>query len=79
MSRGVSGSTETSDKNLPIRLIAVEFVYSVKTKQSCKMFSWCFEKIYVIIVCCESTVATARFLRSKIPLFLLRSNEHFHS
>ena len=64
-------------------MIAVEFVYSVKTKlrlNSPEKYSSSFDKIDVIIVCYENiyTVATALFTSSKMPLFLLCNNEHFH-
>ena len=68
---------------MPIRVIAVEFVYSVKTKlrlNSPEMYSSSFDKIDVIIVCYENiyTIATALFTSNKMPLFLLCNNEHFH-
>ena len=64
-------------------MIAVEFVYSVKTKRrlnSHEMYSSSFDKIDNLIGCCENiyTVATALFTSSKLPLFLLCNNEHFH-
>ena len=51
MSRGFSGTNKR--KNLPIRLTAVEYVYSIKATRWCKMYSSSFDQIYVIIVCCE--------------------------
>ena len=56
MSRDISGGNKRW--NLAIRVIADEFLYSIKTRRrfwSCKMFSSSFDKFYVIL----STVATA--------------------
>ena len=51
MSRGFSGTKKR--QNLPIRLTAIEYVYSIKATRWCKMYSSSFDQIYVIIVCCE--------------------------
>ena len=56
MSRGISrGKQKIKFANGGMREIAVDFVYSLKTKRrfkSCKLYGSSFDKINVITACC---------------------------
>ena len=62
MSRDISGGKLVI--NLPIRVIAVEFVYS--TKQDNFTYSSSFDKFYASIACCEDNYG--RYSTPNLPL-----------